>query len=170
MILDDPIRDFHQDSEGKWFVISLMAQGSWSRFCQVIGREDLKDHPQWKARHGRRGNQELVELLARTFATRTRHQWVEAFQAHSVAAAPVYSYNDLTDEPQCLANEYIVPVDDPRWGPVKLPGVTAKFSATPPAGPTRGAPLLGEHTKEVLTGLAGYSSGEVAHLKEAGAI
>ena len=108
--------------------------------------------------------------MAKTFATRTRDEWVDAFQAHSVVAAPVYSYDDLADEPQCLANEYIVPVDDPRWGPVKLPGVTAKFSATPPAGPTRGAPLLGEHTKEVLTGLAGYSSGEVAHLKEAGAI
>jgi len=147
-----------------------MAQGSWARFCEVIGREDLKDHPQWQARHGRRGNRELVELLAQTFATRTRQQWVEAFQTHGVAAAPVYSYDDLADEPQCEANGYIVSVDDPRWGPMKLPGATAKFSATPPAGPTRGAPLLGEHTQDVLTGLAGYSSGDVARLKEAGAI
>ena len=170
MILDDPIRDFHQDSEGKWFVISLMAQGSWARFCEVIGREDLKDHPEWQARHGRRGNRELVELLARVFATRTRQQWVEAFQTHGVAAAPVYSYDDLADEPQCQANGYIVSVDDPRWGEMKLPGATAKFSATPPAPPTRGAPLLGEHTQDVLTGLAGYSPGEVARLKEAGVI
>ncbi len=50
------------------------------------------------------------------------------------------------------------------------PGVTAEFSATPAAGTSRGAPVLGEHTQAVLTSLAGYSLEEVAGLKEAGAI
>ena len=136
----------------------------------VTGRKLRSAHPRGQGGAGSKGTKELEELLAQAFATRTRDEWVEAFQTHGVAAAPVYSYDDLADEPQCEANGYIVSVDDPRWGPMKLPGATAKFSATPPAGPTRGAPLLGEHTQDVLTGLAGYSSGDVARLKEAGAI
>jgi CoA:oxalate CoA-transferase len=108
--------------------------------------------------------------LAKTFATRTRDEWVDAFQAHSVVAAPVYSYDDLADEPQSLANEYIVPVDDPRWGAMKVPGVPARYSATPAAKPAGSAPTLREHTQEVLTGLAGYGLDEVARLTDAGVV
>ncbi len=170
LIADDPVRYFHRDFEGKWFVTSMMAQGSWANFCEVIGREDLSDHPQWQGRAGRKGSKQLEELLAQAFATRTRDEWVEAFKTHGVAAAPVYSYDDLADDPQCLANGYIVSVDDPRWGPMKLPGAMAKFSATPADQPAGSAPILGEHTQEVLTGLVGYSLEEVARLKDARAI
>ncbi|HJN85564.1 MAG: CoA transferase [Dehalococcoidia bacterium] len=170
LIADDPVRYFHRDSRGGWFVISLRSAGSWARFCEVIGREDLKDHPQWQSRAGRKGSKELEELLAKIFATRTRDEWVDAFQAHSVVAGPVYSYDDLADEPQCLVNEYIVPVEDPRWGAMKVPGVNAKFSATPAANPAGSAPTLGEHTLDVLTGLAGYGPDEVDRLKDAGTI
>jgi crotonobetainyl-CoA:carnitine CoA-transferase CaiB-like acyl-CoA transferase len=53
---------------------------------------------------------------------------------------------------------------------MKLPGAMAKFSATPADQPAGSAPILGEHTQEVLTGLVGYSLEEVARLKDARAI
>jgi crotonobetainyl-CoA:carnitine CoA-transferase CaiB-like acyl-CoA transferase len=170
LIADDPVRYFHRDCRGEWFVTSMRSQGSWARFCEVIGREDLKDHPRWQARAGRKGSKELEELLVQAFATRTRDEWVDAFQAKSVVAAPVYSYDDLAGDPQILANEYIVPVEDPRWGSMMVPGVNSKFSATPADRPAGSAPTLGEHTQEVLTGLAGYSIEEVARLKDLGVI
>jgi crotonobetainyl-CoA:carnitine CoA-transferase CaiB-like acyl-CoA transferase len=53
---------------------------------------------------------------------------------------------------------------------MKLPGAMAKFSATPADQPAGSAPILGEHTQEVLTGLAGYGPDEVDRLKDAGTI
>src|SRR5207247_10452628 len=87
-------------------------------------------------------------------------------------ALPIFIYTvvngivDLPNDPQMIANEYIVDYDHPHWGKTKVVGVPARLSKTP-GDPKAPAPEFGEHTELILTELLGYSWEDVARLKEA---
>jgi len=112
------------------------------------------------------------ELYAKTAArllTRTTAVWLEELLAAGIWAGPVYSYQDLVDDPQIAHNGTFVEYDHPTEGHIKTPGFPYVFSKTP-ARIDRGAPLTGEHSREVLAelGIEGdradalFSSGAVA--------
>ncbi|MFI1753277.1 CaiB/BaiF CoA transferase family protein [Streptomyces sp. NPDC020571] len=111
------------------------------------------------------------EIFARTAArllTRTSRHWLDAFAAAGIWAGPVYGYADLVQDPQIRHNGTFVTYDHPTEGRVTVPGFPYRFSATPPRI-DRGAPLVGEHTREVLTE-AGLADGEIEELFAAGAV
>ncbi len=87
-------------------------------------------------------------LLAGTFATRTTREWLDLLEELHIPAAPLRTTDELFDNPHLAAIGFFDPVETPQ-GPVRFPGIPTGFSATP--GQIRsGAPLLGEHTGEVL--------------------
>ncbi|CAL9332634.1 MULTISPECIES: CaiB/BaiF CoA transferase family protein [Streptomyces] len=111
------------------------------------------------------------EIFARTAArllTRPSRHWLDAFAAAGIWAGPVYGYADLVQDPQIRHNGTFVTYDHPTEGSVTVPGFPYRFSATPPRI-DRGAPLVGEHTREVLTE-AGLAEREIAELFAAGAV
>ena len=111
------------------------------------------------------------ELYAKTEArlhTDTTDNWLEKLLAVGIWAGPVYSYQDLVDDPQIAHNGTFVEYDHPTEGHVKTPGFPYRFSATPPRI-DRGAPLIGEHSTEVLTEL-GVTAEQIAQLFESGAV
>ncbi|GHB88977.1 MULTISPECIES: CaiB/BaiF CoA-transferase family protein [Streptomyces] len=111
------------------------------------------------------------EIFARTAArllTRPSRHWLDAFAAAGIWAGPVYGYADLVQDPQIRHNGTFVTYEHPTEGSVTVPGFPYKFSATPPRI-DRGAPLVGEHTREVLTE-AGLTEGEIEELLAAGAV
>ncbi|MFI5853208.1 CaiB/BaiF CoA transferase family protein [Streptomyces parvulus] len=111
------------------------------------------------------------EIFARTAArllTRPSRHWLDAFAAAGIWAGPVYGYADLVRDPQIRHNGTFVTYDHPTEGRVTVPGFPYKFSATPPRI-DRGAPLVGEHTREVLTE-AGLAEREIEDLFAAGAV
>ncbi|MFF9100380.1 CaiB/BaiF CoA transferase family protein [Streptomyces rubrogriseus] len=111
------------------------------------------------------------EIFARTAArllTRPSRHWLDAFAAAGIWAGPVYGYADLVQDPQIRHNGTFVTYDHPTEGTVTVPGFPYKFSATPPRI-DRGAPLVGEHTREVLTE-AGLAEGEIEELFASGAV
>ena len=83
-------------------------------------------------------------------------------------AGPVLSVGQMHENPQTLARDMVVEVPHSRLGKVKTLGTPVKFSRTP-ASITRGAPVLGEHTREVLAE-HGYSEQEIEKLAAAGAV
>ncbi|MGO4837048.1 CoA transferase, partial [Rhizobiaceae sp. 2RAB30] len=83
-------------------------------------------------------------------------------------AGPVYGYKELVDDPQVKHNGTFVEYDHPTEGRVKTPGFPIRFSKTP-SKVERGAPLAGEHTREVLAE-AGYDDVTIDRLEQAGAI
>jgi crotonobetainyl-CoA:carnitine CoA-transferase CaiB-like acyl-CoA transferase len=85
---------------------------------------------------------------------------------HGIPAGPVYDIGQVYSDPQVRARRMLVEVEHPTAGPVKHIGVPVKFSLTP-AVIDRPAPLLGEHTTNVLTE-AGFSPSEVEALLAAG--
>ncbi|MEU6447452.1 CoA transferase [Streptomyces sp. NPDC046979] len=111
------------------------------------------------------------EIFARTAArllTRPSRHWLDAFAAAGIWAGPVYGYADLVQDPQIRHNGTFVTYDHPTEGRVTVPGFPYKFSATPPRI-DRGAPLVGEHTREVLTE-AGLAEREIEDLFATGAV
>lgn len=79
--------------------------------------------------------------------------------------AAINSVAELVNDPQVLANDYIVEMDHPTMGRIKVPGVPVKFSKTP-AEIGMPPPEFGQHVEEVLLEVGGYSWDEIVHLKE----
>ena len=118
--------------------------------------------------HGWTHRDEIFSRTAARLLTGTSRHWLDAFAAAGVWAGPVYGYADLVEDPQIRHNGTFVTYDHPTEGRVTVPGFPYKFSATPPRI-DRGAPLTGEHTREVLAE-AGLAAGEIEELFAAGTV
>ncbi len=99
---------------------------------------------------------------------RTSAQWLEEMRARDIWAGPVYGYADLVDDPQIRHNGTFVEYDHPTEGRVKAPGFPIRFSKTP-STVERGAPLVGEHSRELLRE-AGLDDAAIEALIEAGVV
>lgn len=111
------------------------------------------------------------EIFARTrvrLLTRPSAEWLALFRENDVWAAPVYGYDDLVDDPQIRHNRTFVEYDHPSEGRVKTPGFPIRFSKSP-SGIERGAPQVGEHSREILRE-AGKDEGEIERLLAAGIV
>jgi len=111
------------------------------------------------------------EIFAKTrekLTARTSSAWLSLFAEAGIWAGPVYGYEDLVNDPQIAHNGTFVEYEHPTEGRVKTPGFPIKFSKTP-SKVERGAPLTGEHTRELLKE-AGYQDEEIDRLAQAGVI
>src|SRR5262249_40088532 len=117
-----------------------------------------------------KNHRELVTILDKIFVTKSRPQWLKILkEGGDFIYTIVNKISDLPDDPQVIANEYIVDYEHPTVGPTRLVGVPVILNDTP--GNARGrAPELGEHTETILTELLGYSWNDVAGLQERGVI
>ena len=105
----------------------------------------------------------IMADLQAALMKKTADEWLEILLAADVWCAPVYDFSDMESDPQVAENEMIVGYDHPVAGQVRAVGIPVKFQGTPGevAGP---APLLGQHTEEILREIAGYSAEEVERL------
>lgn len=111
------------------------------------------------------------EIFAKTrerLKTRTSAEWLEALRAADIWCGPVYGYADLVDDPQIKHNGTFVEYDHPTEGHVKTPGFPIRFSKTP-SRVERGAPVVGQHSREILAE-AGLSEAQIEALLAAGAV
>ena len=111
------------------------------------------------------------EIFAKTrerLRSRTSASWLELFSAHDVWAGPVYGYADLVADPQIQHNGTFVEYRHETEGLVKTPGFPITFSKTP-SRVTRGAPLVGQHTRDVLRDL-GYDDSRIEALLNDGTV
>lgn len=111
---------------------------------------------------------ELFARTARALEQRTSAEWLSLFAERGVWAGPVYSYEDLVNDPQIAHNGTFVEYEHPTEGRVKTPGFPYRFSETPPAV-YRGAPQTGEHSREILAAI-GVSSADVDRLVSDGVV
>jgi crotonobetainyl-CoA:carnitine CoA-transferase CaiB-like acyl-CoA transferase len=100
--------------------------------------------------------------------TRSSTEWLALFRENDIWAGPVYGYADLVNDPQIVHNGTFVEYDHPTEGRVKTPGFPIRFSATP-SSVRRGAPLAGEHSREVLREF-GFSEERIQQLVDSGAV
>jgi formyl-CoA transferase len=75
---------------------------------------------------------------------------------------------EISEHPQVLENEYVVEIEDPKGGTMKVLGSPIRFSKTP--AKIGVSPELGAHTDSILADAGGYSQAEIAELRKIGAI
>jgi crotonobetainyl-CoA:carnitine CoA-transferase CaiB-like acyl-CoA transferase len=141
----------------------------WRRLCDAVGRPDLVDDPRYATNPDRMANRPaLVAELESALARRDTADWVAALQEAGVPAGPINDYGQVFADPHTQAREMMVEMEHPVEGTVRGLGIPVKLSETPGAI-RRAAPLLGEHTGEILREL-GYPDRQIADLQEATAV
>ncbi len=133
-----------------WINIGGANQANWERIAEVLGHPEWRDDPRFATNSARMANVgALTEAMNAVLATRTKAEWVEAFDAAGVPAGPVHSIGEALEHPQTRARDMVVELAHPQAGRTRALGCPIHFSATP-ARVTRPAPMLGEHTRELL--------------------
>lgn len=167
----NPLRNCYLCGDGKWLVFTMTrADQWWPAFCKALGIEELVDDPRFDSLRNRRENSaELVAIIDKVMAAKSRDEWIKVLSQHEVVFGAVQTYSEVAQDPQVLENEYITTIEHFKHGPMKVIGVPVHFSRTP--GKIRApAPELGQHTEEVLTEIAGYTWEELEGLKKQGII
>lgn len=115
------------------------------------------------------GRDEVRADFARAFKTRSTQEWLDVLLAEDVWCAPVQTYEEVERDPQVAENEMIVGWEHPTAGTVRTTGIPVKFGGTPGAI-ERPAPLLGEHSADLLREFGGYSDAEIGELQAQGVV
>lgn len=147
-ILTAPYQAF-EASDG-WINIGGANQANWERICDVLGHPEWRGDPRFATNSDRMAHLGvLVDLMNAVVRTRTREQWQTAFDAAGVPAGPVHTIGEALSHAQTVARGMVVEVEHPQAGATRAIGCPIHFSASPDRSSTP-APLLGQHTREVL--------------------
>jgi formyl-CoA transferase len=153
-----------------YFMLAVGNDGQFARFCGVLGEPALAADPRYVTNASRVAHRdELMSHLEQRLATRPSAAWLDALERATVPCAPVNTLDQVFDDPQIKASGMRLDLPHPAAGSV--PGVAnpVRFSATP-VEYHRAAPVLGEHTREVLHGLLDLDLSELTALNAAGVI
>lgn len=151
--------------------VIVATEGDWAKFCQAIMRCDLVGHEGATSGPERAKNMSgwLGDIISAWFCGQTKAEATKKLLAVGLPVGPVQSAKEVFEDPHVAARQLLIDVPDPILGSVKLVGPVAKMSSS--SGPLTGpAPLLGQHSAEVLTELLGYTEEQVGHLKADGII
>ena len=110
----------------------------------------------------------LHQILAEIFSTRPRKEWLERLREYDVPCAPLYSLDEVFEDPQVQYLGMQVELNHPRMGSIRLSGSPIRLSETP-VSYRLAPPTLGEHSKEILKRL-GYNDEMIERWLQRGVI
>jgi crotonobetainyl-CoA:carnitine CoA-transferase CaiB-like acyl-CoA transferase len=152
-----------------WITVGAANQGNWLRLLEALEAPELRYDPRFANNTERMHNlPALNAALTPLFKHRSSAEWLRRLEEAGVPAGPVLDVNQMHADPQTLAREMIVETTHPKAGQVRAIGLPIKFSDTP-GGLRRAAPVLGQHTREVLRD-HGFSDTQIDQMAALGAI
>ena len=164
----NPLWNHYQCQDGRWICLGMLQPDRyWAQFCRVVGRPELATDERFADLRVRAANAgAAIEILDEVFAGKPLAEWLRILRAGGdFIFCQVNAVDDLPNDPQVTANDYVVDFDHPRHGATQVIGLPVRLSATP--GSIRlPAPEFGEHTEQILTETLGYTWEQVAALKE----
>jgi crotonobetainyl-CoA:carnitine CoA-transferase CaiB-like acyl-CoA transferase len=154
----------------EWVALSVMDDAEWQRFACALDSPGWAIDRRFETVAGRKANEDALEAhLAAWTAGVPRDDVVRRLRANDLRVYPVNSMADLFEDPQLAARGFWRTVEHPVMGPLRVEAPPALLRATPPEQ-TRPAPLMGEHTAEVLTEILGLSPEQIDGLYADGAL
>jgi crotonobetainyl-CoA:carnitine CoA-transferase CaiB-like acyl-CoA transferase len=150
--------------------LAVGSERLWRIFCPLVGLEDMLDDPRYATNMARNANREsLIARLQAIFLSKPYEEWEALFLRHGIPLGAINTIDQVVKHPQVKARGMLVESEHPVAGPVTVVGVPVKLSETP-GSVRQPAPLLGQHTDQVLRQYLGISPAEIAALRQAGAI
>ena len=164
-----PRRDLVFQTLDGHMIASTVAHREFQGFCRAVGKPEWLEDPRFSTTAGLVANATArLELMAEVLRTRTTDEWLEALDREDVPCGPVLTRDRLHENAQVRENAILVEDDHPVAGRMRQPRPAERLDATPSAI-SRPAPMLGEHSEEVLRE-TGFSVAEIATLREVGAL
>ncbi len=137
-------------TKDKWITIGASNQNTWLKLIKAINREDLQENEKFSSNLKRKQNlNELVEILTNELSKKSSSEWLKIFDENGFPCGPINSITEMFKDPQTIVREMIIEVENNKAGKSKAIGMPIKFSKSK-TEKSKGAPYLGEHTKEVM--------------------
>ena len=138
--------------DGGWIRMSAFSPKAMDSLKSLMGAEEVDN-----------------EMVEKKVAEMTRDEAVTFFVEADIPVAPIYHVDEVVKDPHLIARDMFVEVEHPKAGRMKVPNFPVKLSETPGEVKTA-APLLGQHNREILMGILGYTEEKIAELEKAGII
>ena len=152
-----------------YFNVGAANDKLFAAFCAVLERQDLLSDPRFSSRSTRLEHRKVLQSEIEAVTKKeTRAVWLSRLEKAGVPAGPINDYAEALADPHALARGMVVDLVHPGAGAIKALGIPVKLSETPGAV-DRPAPLIGQHTAEILQEL-GYSIAEKESLLRKGVI
>ncbi len=158
----------HKTKDGRWFMISIPPYDLlYNKFMETIDRPDLvNDERFYPQANCVEHLDELYDIIKEAIAGQDLEYWTKRFAEADLPASKCYTWDELLNDEQCWANDYLAEVEFPSGNKRTLVRTPVTFADTP-LPPYERAPWLGEHTKEVLAEI-GYTDEQIGNMIDAG--
>jgi crotonobetainyl-CoA:carnitine CoA-transferase CaiB-like acyl-CoA transferase len=155
--------------DGRWMAVACSNDDMFARLARAMGQPELADDHRWGPKERRLAARPAVNAAVATWtASMTRAEALAVCKEHDVPAGPLYSIDEIFEDPQYAHRRTIVTVDS-RVGPLAVPNTIPALSETP-GGIRWLGPALGADTDGVLAEVLGRSAEQIAELRSKGVI
>ena len=153
-------------TKDSWIVVAVGNDSIWARFCTALEMPELIENERFKTNVLRTRNRDpLIRILEKTLKKRNTVEWLGVLQSNNVPCSPIHSIEQIARDPVVEHRQMLVTVQQPGVGQVKIAGSPFRMSNTPGQVYSH-APLLGEHSIEVLRDVLKYSDDSIRVLRE----
>ncbi len=152
----------YQTSDG-WVILAATNQNMWTRLCKCIDKPDWIDDSKFASRNDRSKNAVPIEIeLNAWFSDKTMAEAVSILSSNGIPCSPVNNTKQAAEDPHMSEREIMMEVPDPIAGSIHVTGKMIKFGRTEMV--VGSAPVVGEHSKEILSEILEYSDDKIGAL------
>jgi succinyl-CoA:(S)-malate CoA-transferase subunit B len=156
--------------DNRWLAIACTNDKIFARLAELMGAADLAGDGIWGTIRQREAAREAVDSYVTAWtSSHDRADVLRMCESAQVPCGPVYSIDEIFEDPHYAARGNILRIKDPRIGEIAIPNLIPRLSDTPGEVRTLG-PRLGEHNEEILIGLLGLAPEDLRRLETAGVI